>query len=565
MPKVINFSVFLLLVLSPGNSFQAPFGHHAASTTVSSSILQSKINGDDNNGINEKKSWHDYSIDDSYNLIVLGDLHLEDDMTSHHQARSDCISALHHLSLLPCPPTLTPASTSSSPPPFHSLLSTAQNTLGKDLSPAQLSLLRSYQTHGPLTNCHLVSLGDLGRKDIRHEPGDAGTTKSFTDAKTYFDGFSLPHYDVITGNHDLEGLDEFSTDAANLAAWQRTFQKDTPYFSRRVGHRTLLVGLSTVRFRDAPFSSHECWVDPLQLSWFEDVVRRHSAEEGWKIIVFSHAPVVGSGLRVLQNVHVVNGCAWLNHCDGGSRNRFIEIVERNPQVKLWFSGHFHLSHDYEDALCHVGKCTFLQCGVVGKASSRDGRRQTRLVQGNSHTINLYSINHHKRDDKNDEANIRLDAIVDLTTGQIDIKQGYNDYDHDQWFSAYVPKEEDGCFLGSPDCLVACQQTLPSSVCWWHMDDGAVLGLHDGQLVEYDKTTLSPLGIVVTKEQLKGREVLVVEEGTAVVLLEETTGDVEVVHPNDDGSYWRKMQRNKRVRQEEKAREAVAKLWLERKK
>merc|ERR1712008_88832 len=97
----------------------------------------------------------------------------------------------------------------------------------------------------------------------------------------------------------------------------------------------------------------------------------------------------------------------------------------------------------------------------------------------------------------------------------------------------------------------------------HMADGAVLGLHEGQLVEYDKQTLSPLGLVVNSKQLKGREVLVVEEGTAIVLVDEETKHVEVIHPNDDGSYWRKVQRNKRVRQEEKAREAVAKIWLER--
>jgi hypothetical protein len=32
----------------------------------------------------------------------------------------------------------------------------------------------------------------------------------------------------------------------------------------------------------------------------------------------------------------------------------------------------------------------------------------------------------------------------------------------------------------------------------------------------------------------------------------------------DGSYWRKYQRNKRIRLEEKAREAAAKLWMDRK-
>jgi hypothetical protein len=42
-------------------------------------------------------------------------------------------------------------------------------------------------------------------------------------------------------------------------------------------------------------------------------------------------------------------------------------------------------------------------------------------------------------------------------------------------------------------------------------------------------------------------------------------DIEVVHPNEDGSYWRRVQRNKRVRQEEKAREAIAKMWLQKQK
>ena len=27
------------------------------------------------------------------------------------------------------------------------------------------------------------------------------------------------------------------------------------------------------------------------------------------------------------------------------------------------------------------------------------------------------------------------------------------------------------------------------VCWWHMDDGRVLGVHEGQIVEYDDVRL----------------------------------------------------------------------------
>jgi len=94
-----------------------------------------------------------------------------------------------------------------------------------------------------------------------------------------------------------------------------------------------------------------------------------------------------------------------------------------------------------------------------------------------------------------------------------------------------------------------------------MSDGKVIGLHQGQVIEYDEETLSPLGIVVSKEALGGREVVVVEHGSALVLVDEDTKGYEIVHPNEDGSYWRKFQRNKRVRQEEKAREAIARMWM----
>ncbi|CAN0347114.1 unnamed protein product, partial [Discosporangium mesarthrocarpum] len=46
-----------------------------------------------------------------------------------------------------------------------------------------------------------------------------GTTACFELARDYLDGFNTP-LDLVTGNHDLEGMDEFETDAENLRAWQ---------------------------------------------------------------------------------------------------------------------------------------------------------------------------------------------------------------------------------------------------------------------------------------------------------------------------------------------------------
>lgn len=97
-----------------------------------------------------------------------------------------------------------------------------------------------------------------------------------------------------------------------------------------------------------------------------------------------------------------------------------------------------------------------------------------------------------------------------------------------------------------------------------MTDGKVLGVHEGQIVEYDEKTLSPLGIVKTRKELGNRELLIVENSSVVVLIDPETEDMEVIHPNEDGSYWRKYQRNKQIRLEEKAREEAAKLWMKRK-
>jgi flagellar motor switch/type III secretory pathway protein FliN len=52
-----------------------------------------------------------------------------------------------------------------------------------------------------------------------------------------------------------------------------------------------------------------------------------------------------------------------------------------------------------------------------------------------------------------------------------------------------------------------------------MADGKVLGLHQGQLIEYDAETKSPLGVGVNEKKLGNRTLLVIqEEETDVVLL-----------------------------------------------
>jgi len=188
-------------------------------------------------------------------------------------------------------------------------------------------ILDDAETRGVATA--LVSLGDLGEsKSVRPTETDelfAGTTECHELAADFLSSFGVP-YEVIGGNHDLEGIDEFKTDEENLDAFLRIHQKPTMQFKRQIAEKTLLVGLGSTVFRTAKYTSHEVTIDDAQLKWFEDVVSSHSSEDGWKIFVFTHAPPIGSGLRVLQENHVVNGCCWLNHSGGKSTTKFIELV-----------------------------------------------------------------------------------------------------------------------------------------------------------------------------------------------------------------------------------------------
>ncbi|KAJ1448367.1 calcineurin-like phosphoesterase [Pelagophyceae sp. CCMP2097] len=436
----------------------------------------------------------------------------------------------------------------------------------------------------PEGNRFVVSLGDLGESKDCDESGElyAGTTRCFEWARDYFDGFDVP-FDVVGGNHDLEGLDEFATDAGNLDAYLRILGKETPQFCRTIAEKTLVVGLGSTKFRDATHTSHEVSVDAEQLRWFEDVLRKHPASEDWRIFCFSHAPIIGSALRVLHENHVINGCCWLNHGDAATpvagvrapSRRFIELVRESPQVKFWASGHFHLSHDYEDSITfpggnNRGSCVFAQTGVMRTKASRDGRRQSRFLRGTEDGFEVCTVNHAR------DGEVRLDATVTYSDecavdgtacSTVVFAHAHEDYDHDLWFSAYTPEANDGCYLRDPDGVLNPEGSAhadiadPATICWWHMADGAVLGAYKSMIVEYDSSTLAPLGMVVSADELRGRRVVVIDDGSTMLLYDEATKAASVVQPNEDGSYWRKLVRNKVRRTRESKRVKAATAWL----
>jgi len=459
----------------------------------------------------------------------------------------------------------------------------------------------------------VVSLGDLGEsKSVRPDETDelfAGTTECHELAADFLSSFGVP-YEVIGGNHDLEGIDEFPTDEANLEAFCRIHQKPTMQFCRPIAEKTLLVGLGSTVFRDAKYTSHEVTIDDEQLEWFEELVASHPSEDGWKVFVFTHAPPIGSGLRVLQENHVVNGCCWLNHSGGKNGDpktttKFIELVRKHRCVKAWFSGHFHLGQDYQDSITfptiprelgpypNRGSCVFAQTSVMRSGTSRDKRQQSRLLRGTKDGFEICTVNHA------DGGSVRLDATISYTDTNHEV--GVYAHEHAElqggtFIKVYSPSAGDECYVEYDDegdgvsiePLDGCGVD-DETVAWWHMSCGRVLGVYDGRLIEYEPSTLAPLGLVVGQDELAGKRVVVVGSGLeeckvstsgvstqegmegadcvenegeeqAVLLVDDVTGVTTVVQPNEDGSYWRKIVRNKMIRMREKRRMQAAKSY-----
>lgn len=172
----------------------------------------------------------------------------------------------------------------------------------------------------------VVQLGDLG--GYQDGPGSAAC---FATANQWLRSLQAPTL-LVVGNHDLEG-EEFATDQDNLRAWQqvRRMRGSTCLWymhacrslgSRITGERGLgqwsasaclqhataatSTGLllSTSHNIHMPVNTcdrcvhsvHEIHIDDEQLAWFAQQLE--DIDRATPVVVFSHAPPIGCGLKV---------------------------------------------------------------------------------------------------------------------------------------------------------------------------------------------------------------------------------------------------------------------------
>jgi hypothetical protein len=335
----------------------------------------------------------------------------------------------------------------------------------------------------------IIALGDLGMY------GQCGTARSFRDGRSWFDSFDRP-YSVLIGNHDLECLTEFARDEDAVASFCTTFGYERPYFTIEIGN-ALGVVLSSTSFRETRGFCHEVHIDQAQIDWFRETL---AANRDRTTFVFSHCPPVGSQLGVIQNLHLRAGCAWLNQ--SSSPQRYFEILNDNPQIRLWFSGHNHLGQYAAGAHSLVGGCLFVHTGVIGSIS-RDGLRQSRGIEIDEAQIQIVTLDH--------ELGRRVDHLrFDLIANEVHVERPPEQPTDPKYFSA-----------------------PPFS----QIDDRWALGrsrfhLNRGMLVEYDSRMADPIGVVMDRMRLN--RVRIEDEQLVIDGMFRN----QKIEPNRDGYYFR---------------------------
>ncbi|CAI5953643.1 unnamed protein product [Closterium sp. NIES-64] len=426
--------------------------------------------------------------DDAVTIVVMGDLHLEPgQMTLFHEARDQIVRLLagDQENLATDPSICTENGRTAAGGETTSSVTNGESAKGSSNSNGKSA--RESDAPAAAPPALLIQLGDVG--GYSNKPGSA---ECFRSAVSFLDSFRLPRLSV-TGNHDLEGS-EFESDERNLLAWKDAFGQEH-YWRRDLGDAGVCLGLSTVRFRDAPDSCHEVFIDDEQVAWMTAQLAAVEAEgRDRPVFVFTHAPPMGCGLTSLQEVHVRNRCAWLNHSCPSTSRKFLELVRSHSCIKLWFSGHFHLSHDYEGSLSRVSSCLFVQTGVMGSCH-RDGRRHSRVLRATKSGYHLLTLDHSAGEVRTDVRHVYENEARGIPPQRL-------------WCSTLSGMS--ACAAGG-----AFSPIMPADLAARDQDQfppfarGSV-GVHANQILQYDPDLRAPIGIVC--DAVNGRSIRLVAEG-----------------------------------------------------
>lgn len=206
---------------------------------------------------------------------------------------------------------------------------------------------------------------------------------------------------VLMGNHDVEYRPDETVKRSPMEWYGRLFGREKAFCAFET-EEALMLCLTVERQPEETLrTQHALYASDGQYEWAKAQLERNG---GRPVIVFSHAPIAGSGLRCFPPIHSAATDAHMDHTFDAMRWR--RLPEEYPQIRLWCSAHFHMGHDYDAAIVRRGSTVHVSAGVMTSAA-RDGSRHTRILDVSDGRAVIMTLDHR-------ENALRQDAVVPLT-------------------------------------------------------------------------------------------------------------------------------------------------------
>jgi 3',5'-cyclic-AMP phosphodiesterase len=182
------------------------------------------------------------------------------------------------------------------------------------------------------------------------------TSDGYRSAKELFDQLTTPrcrtegspHICPIAGNHDEDFESKQKKDPQNvLKDFKESFRLPKVYYSIKL-EPYLLIFLSMDWLEKATETRPDRMISKIQLEWMQDTLR---ANKSLPTIVFFHAPL--NGTFVKPNSFLGTDFRDSRAAYAQPEKDIQKIIQDNPQIFLWVSGHLHTlarDEDYDSSI-----------------------------------------------------------------------------------------------------------------------------------------------------------------------------------------------------------------------
>lgn len=240
-----------------------------------------------------------------------------------------------------------------------------------------------------------VSMGDGAGPGIH-------TRLGLEDTKTLMDLLGCP-YVAILGNHDVEFQPGHGGEYDPIAAYREIFGGE-PWRAMEVCGALLLFISVEPQDPGKMTTVNGVMLSDRQFGWVKEQLCAHP---GMPTLIFSHAPAAGNGMRCAPPLHSAATDTYLDQTADALRWRTLQ--REFPQIRVWFSAHYHMGHDYDSAITEKEGVIHVSCGVLAPCS-RDQSFHTRFAElTDDGRLVISTFDHDLPDDTLTE-----DAVIDLT-------------------------------------------------------------------------------------------------------------------------------------------------------